>query len=630
MNHPVINWDSVGLVTSQPQPYPFYLADLPTEEGGLRELSAKVASETAVELAQKISALSQYQALTTVLPSERVALFFEKRIAGVIFPVIRSLCVMELFIQRGHPPDRREVVWINHHNLGPALREVWPSDQISLRLGAPQTLRAGLRLRASEARNRLYGLMARRNGSKPVRASLDIQRVRGSMVAVHYVEGIDLSRRSDLFWFPRSSIDPGRVLVYFDGVSRMHSEPLNVVLQRLAELGMNWVYLGEQSEKKAGQAHGRKIGDRLSPANQWKRQLAGTKPTTPLERWVMDQALFLLQEVEHWLSFYQEFNVKVHVDTDEAGFKALAQSIAFDMTDGIHVGRQRSDSWGVESPGRHPDHVYFAWNRRGVSWAQENRNRIDSAILTGFPHDGTWGSLASTQRVRTELAANGANLVVALFDNAFWWGGSLSETIMRRFYSAFLQWVMEDPQVGVITKSKNPRVLENLPEIQDLMAKAKATGRWINLTNVFLRLPSDASRVADISVGIGISSALTEAVAAGCRGVHCDLSPKRSHPFYQWGYEKVIFDDLERMMAAFKRYKADPASEPELGDFSNKMEQVDPFQDGRAGERAGTYIRWLLEAFDQGKDRDSAMRQANEEYAADWGADKVVSLEVPV
>jgi hypothetical protein len=232
--------------------------------------------------------------------------------------------------------------------------------------------------------------------------------------------------------------------------------------------------------------------------------------------------------------------------------------------------------------------------------------------------------------VRGKLAANGANLVVALVENSFWWGGSLSRTIMRRFYEAFLQWVLEDPQVGVITKSKKPKVVENLPEIQDLMAKAEATGRWINLTNVFQRLPSDASRVADISVGIGISSALTEAVAAGGKGVYCDLSPKRSHPSYQWGYEKVIFDDLGRMMTAFKRYKADPASEPGFGDFSYIKEEVDPFQDSRAGERAGTYIRWLLEAFDQGKDRDTAMKEANEKYAADWGADKVVSLEVPV
>ena len=135
-------------------------------------------------------------------------------------------------------------------------------------------------------------------------------------------------------------------------------------------------------------------------------------------------------------------------------------------------------------------------------------------------------------------------------------------------------------------------ILGQLPEIGGLMEKAEMTGRWMNLTNVFGRSPSDASQVADMSVGIGISSAVTEAVAAGGRGIHLDLTRQRSFPFYQWGYEKVVFDDVESMMAALRRYKADPNREPELGDFSQRMDQIDPFCDGRAGERVGTYIRW--------------------------------------
>jgi hypothetical protein len=93
---------------------------------------------------------------------------------------------------------------------------------------------------------------------------------------------------------------------------------------------------------------------------------------------------------------------------------------------------------------------------------------------------------------------------------------------------------------------------------------------------------------------------------------------------YEWGYEKVIFDDIGRMVSACKRYKEDPALEPSLGDFSEHVSELDPFRDGRASERAGNYIRWLLESFDNGTDGQSSVKYANQVYIEEWGVDKVV------
>ena len=43
----------------------------------------------------------------------------------------------------------------------------------------------------------------------------------------------------------------------------------------------------------------------------------------------------------------------------------------------------------------------------------------------------------------------------------------------------------------------------------------------------------------------------------------------------------------------------------------------------RGGERIGTYMRWLQEAFDQGLEREDAIEQANALYAESWGDDKI-------
>jgi len=56
------------------------------------------------------------------------------------------------------------------------------------------------------------------------------------------------------------------------------------------------------------------------------------------------------------------------------------------------------------------------------------------------------------------------------------------------------------------------------------------------------------------------------------------------------------------------------------------LDELDPFRDGRAAERMGTYISWLLEGFRAGFDRETVMADAAERYGARWGKDKVTSI----
>ena len=138
------------------------------------------------------------------------------------------------------------------------------------------------------------------------------------------------------------------------------------------------------------------------------------------------------------------------------------------------------------------------------------------------------------------------------------------------------------------------------------------------MDNVYGRLPSEAAFAADMAVGIGVSSALSEAVIAGRRGANCDLTKVHSHPYYQWGYNKIIFDDIDKLMDVMRRFKEDPESEPGFGDFSAVIDRLDPFRDGQAGKRVGTYMRWFLEAVDAGNGRETALQLVNERYAAEW------------
>ena len=56
------------------------------------------------------------------------------------------------------------------------------------------------------------------------------------------------------------------------------------------------------------------------------------------------------------------------------------------------------------------------------------------------------------------------------------------------------------------------------------------------------------------------------------------------------------------------------------------LDHLDPFRDGRAAERMGTYIQWLIEGFKAGLDRETVMADAAERYCANWGSDKITEV----
>lgn len=607
---------------------PYSLGDMPTADGGsfLWEVEP-LATRLALQMVEQIAETQTYKFLATILPPEKVAQFFKKRVKLEIFPVVRAGYVAQWHGKNGTPEGKHLVIWDDHRGLGPALQSVWPSTTEALILGKPRRLRT--RLWSALRDLRQFYRRRRKNfgGVSSPNRDAELPPMPGPTIAVHYVEGIDLAARSDLFWLWGSRVDPKRVLIFFDNVRipKLRKPIPETVLSEIEKQGMSWVWLGSgELERKNAPIWVPHDTDDSLLAQFRRRRL---KPVGPLEEWVARESARFVRHVDYWLAFYHSFNVKIHLEFEIGPDRVLAQNIALDLAGGLRVGWQHSEilTGQAHALGYRSHHVHFAWNARGSSGAENRRNQIDSAVVSGFPYAGTWRIDAEVRRLRERLKAKGANFVIALFDNGIYRQEIYSKSMIQSLYTAFLQWVIEDAQIGVASKSKRADIIQQMPEIHGLMAEAEATGRWVNLTHTQSPEPSEAFLAADMSVGIGIASTVVEAAAAGGKGIHCDMPAMRDHPFYEWGYEKVVFDDIDRMMAALRRYKFDPASEPELGDFSHMMDQIDPFHDGRAGERVGSYIQTLVESFEAGLDRNAAMTAANERYATAWGADKVIS-----
>ena len=61
-----------------------------------------------------------------------------------------------------------------------------------------------------------------------------------------------------------------------------------------------------------------------------------------------------------------------------------------------------------------------------------------------------------------------------------------------------------------------------------------------------------------------------------------------------------------------------------FGDWSSVIDDLDPFRDGKAAYRMGTYLHWLMQGYEKGQDKDQIMYDAAERYKKEWGEDKVI------
>jgi hypothetical protein len=137
--------------------------------------------------------------------------------------------------------------------------------------------------------------------------------------------------------------------------------------------------------------------------------------------------------------------------------------------------------------------------------------------------------------------------------------------------------------------------------------------------------PAEAALAADLVIHghLGAATAGIEAALAGVPTLLFDGEGWPTSPLYLNGKDKIVFTDWQTLWGACEAHWAHPGSLNGFGDWSRILETIDPFRDGRAAERMGTYFKWLLEGYVAGLSRAIILADAAERYSKIWGADKV-------
>ena len=245
------------------------------------------------------------------------------------------------------------------------------------------------------------------------------------------------------------------------------------------------------------------------------------------------------------------------------------------------------------------------------------------------------------------MLEKGAKYIMAYFDenssdDPRW---LIGHQIPREDYTFLLEKVLSESWFGLLIKPKvpgfGPKSLRNrLGPIAELLSSAEATGRCVvyqdrsDGAHQGWDPPVAAALAADVSVhgDLFAATAGMESALAGMKSLLIDRTGWSVSPLYKLGVGQVVFNSWDDLWNACIEQWFKNSDIPGFGDWSYILQDLDPFRDGKAAERMGTYISWLLEGFDAGLDRDRVMADASHRYGECWGWDKVnfVTSNVPL
>jgi len=305
---------------------------------------------------------------------------------------------------------------------------------------------------------------------------------------------------------------------------------------------------------------------------------------------------------------------------EEAGFEHV--NIASQKNNLVRIGYHWSCYMNPHLATARCQEVFFVWGNHNLKiFLDSNSNSkiilISGCFLTESSHKR---ERQKGKEAIQDMKERGSRYTLTLFDNSL---------PVPNFYYFFLQWLIEDPALGLVIKSKGKAWKSfQSADTKELIQKAFDTGR-IYIMDADAS-PNDAALLTNFAVGITGISAIAIAALKGARVLYLDYERQdqgilKSYTlFHSLGPKRCVFFDPQSMKEALLEYFNNRESNPNLGDASPLLDQLDPFRDGKAGQRIGEFTNWYVESLDKNLNKKEALEIATNKYAEKWGHNKVI------
>ena len=435
-------------------------------------------------------------------------------------------------------------------------------------------------------------------------------------------EGMDKNQKDDLYWWRSSSVTANRLIYMFE---RENIQPTQDRVEKAKYLGIESVALNPNFP-----------GDypNLQVKNQQDRSLLMSFRNfcfvlkLSLKTLLADEFTKAILALVGWQYYsgrklsdvYKKLNLKGVFHFDEAGMDII--SLASAMSDSVRIGTHWASHTGINQTSSRSHQVYFFWGSHDAQFALDSGSSAHTLLIAGcFLSDhSNKEEHQDAQEAVKEMRKRGVRYTLTLLDNSI---------PCPEFYRFFLQWLVEDPCLGLLIKSKGISWKEVQNDgLNGLIERAKNSNRIHEMNSC--ASPVDAAMLSDFTVGITSISALVAAALKGARILYLDyervnLGPQKPYCIlHSLGSNRCVFFEPDLLRKTIANYFENPESNPRLGDATPILDQLDPFRDGKASQRIGEFVEWYLEELDGGMNTDDAVRSATDRYAKKWGGDKII------
>lgn len=341
----------------------------------------------------------------------------------------------------------------------------------------------------------------------------------------------------------------------------------------------------------------------------------------------------------YWDAFFRTNNVKIFLTWYRFDNHHMA------VADAIHANGGVSVYWPISFDGyRSVDcisntDIVFSYSHFSSDLERQIGSTFAYNVITGYPRDHVVPLLRNEAAgLRRKLQGKGAEKILFVVDenstdDERWHTG---HALQRENYSFVLELLLRTPWLGVVFKPKAAKTLQDrLGPVADLLALAEETGRC----HVYRKSSRHTTSAPPVLAGLSADLCIHGHLSSGTAAMECALAglptlliDREGTPdskLHELPRGKVVFASWEETIPAVMEHFETPGGIPGFGDWSPIIHDLDPFRDGMAANRMGTYLHWLHKGFEQGKDKHDVMAEAAGRYADRWGADKVVFLETP-
>jgi len=349
------------------------------------------------------------------------------------------------------------------------------------------------------------------------------------------------------------------------------------------------------------------------------------------------KSLLSSYDLERFLyaSLFKRFGVKVYFSWDKYSNKHIALSDAVHDCGGISANWQMAFDGFENTNCLINSDIVFSYSKFSNEIDKKIGSKIKYNVIVGYPKDYASALLKDKAiEIRSQLEDNGAKKIVFVIDensssDSRWHTG---HDFQRENYSYILEKLIEIPWLGVIFKPKRSvNLRQRLGPIEQLLDKAVSTGRCYIYEDSGRHTTTAPPILAGLSSDICIHSHLSAGTAAlecALEGIPTLLIDREGTPYsklYELPKDKVIFQDWPSAIDSIIKHFNSPNGIPGFGDWSSIIDELDPYQDGMAANRIGSYLECLINGLNDNLDKEVVMENAAKKYIKKWGSDKIIT-----